>query len=240
MKADYTRFTFRPRKRFTSVRLQQGRVQLDSDWNELEEITEHLERTEARDVIGVRGAPENGGGFAVEALDAGTADFRLTNGRIYVGGLLCELQPERLPIVGFPSANKIELPSAILDGRAVVEGDWLELDATGETPKLFRVTNVKEASVTLTASPSKFGPVDKNPTARRALTYMTQPELPRPAPARCQPHRPRLPRRLAAPRDGGGGPGDPRGGPAGPRHRHAHPDDVPGADRPWQDELQGH
>ena len=181
MKADYTRFTFRPRKRFTSVRLQQGRVQLDSDWNELEEITEHLERTEARDVIGVRGAPEDGGGFAVEALDVSGADFRLTNGRIYVGGLLCELQPEQVPILGFP-ADKIELPTTILDGRPVVEDEWLELDAAGRAPQLFRVTKVEGAKLTLKPKPSDFAALEKNSTARRALTYMTQPELPDPDP----------------------------------------------------------
>ena len=191
MKADYTRFTFRPRKRFTSVRLQQGRVQLDSDWNELEEITEHLERTESRDVIGIRGAPENGGGFAVEPLGTGDADFRLTNGRIYVGGLLCELQPEPLPIIGFPAATRIELPTVevddskaavVLDGRAVEVEDWLELAGTAKTPQLFKVTEVAGKKLTLAPSPSAagFDAGTKNPIARRALTYMTQPELPGP------------------------------------------------------------
>ena len=34
MSGDYTRFTFDPLKRYSGVRMQQGRVQLDSDWNE--------------------------------------------------------------------------------------------------------------------------------------------------------------------------------------------------------------
>jgi hypothetical protein len=34
MKGDFSRFTFRPSKGYTSVRMQQGRVSLDSDWNE--------------------------------------------------------------------------------------------------------------------------------------------------------------------------------------------------------------
>ena len=33
MKGDFSRFTFRPQNRYTSVRLQQGRVHLDADWN---------------------------------------------------------------------------------------------------------------------------------------------------------------------------------------------------------------
>src|SRR5215211_4412611 len=183
MRGDYTRFTFDPRKRFTSVLLQQGRVQLDSDWNELAAITAHLEQTEAVDVIGVCGAPEAGGGFAVEPLDKGNADFRITNGRIYVGGLLCELLPEELPIADFPSANKVELPAAVLDGRPIATGDWLELAARGEKPQLFRVSNVCESTVTFTNSPlDDFGDLERDPTVRRALTYLTQPDLPSPRP----------------------------------------------------------
>lgn len=185
MKGDYTRFTFDPQKRFTSVLLQQGRVQLDSDWNELAAIDTHRERTEAIDVIGVRGAPEAGGGFAIESLPtpAGNGDFRITNGRIYVAGLLCELEFEALPIVGFPAANEIKLPAATLDGRALVNGEWLELAADGVAPQFFKVTNVAETTVRLSDAFDDFDPPAENPTARRILTYRTQPELPNaPAP----------------------------------------------------------
>ncbi|HMQ56354.1 MAG TPA: DUF6519 domain-containing protein, partial [Anaerolineae bacterium] len=34
MKGDFTRSTFRSEHHYSSVRMQQGRVQLDSDWNE--------------------------------------------------------------------------------------------------------------------------------------------------------------------------------------------------------------
>jgi len=182
MRGDYTRFTFEPHKRFTSVLLQQGRVQLDSDWNELSAINTHRQRTEASDVIGICGAPEDGGGFAIEGIAPGTADLRITNGRIYVAGLLCELDPERLPVTGFPTANKIELPSATLDGRPVAANQWLELSADGVAPELFQVTNVDETTITLSSSPGSFDPPAANPVARRVLTYMTQPDLPSPPP----------------------------------------------------------
>ena len=35
---DISRFIFQPTKRYSSVRMQQGRVILDSDWNESERI----------------------------------------------------------------------------------------------------------------------------------------------------------------------------------------------------------
>ena len=34
MKGDFSRLTFDPTKHFSGVRMQQGRVQLDADWNE--------------------------------------------------------------------------------------------------------------------------------------------------------------------------------------------------------------
>ncbi|HEX3531938.1 MAG TPA: DUF6519 domain-containing protein, partial [Thermoanaerobaculia bacterium] len=34
MKGDFSRDTFRKRKHYNRVRMQQGRVQLDADWNE--------------------------------------------------------------------------------------------------------------------------------------------------------------------------------------------------------------
>jgi hypothetical protein len=45
MKGDFSRLPFDQGKRYTSVLLQQGRVTLDSDWNEQAFIRERLERT---------------------------------------------------------------------------------------------------------------------------------------------------------------------------------------------------
>ena len=52
MKADLSRQTFDPFKRFTRVLTQQGRVQLDADWNEQAAILLHQLRTLAADLIG--------------------------------------------------------------------------------------------------------------------------------------------------------------------------------------------
>ena len=52
MSFDKSRFTFNPRKDYTGVVMQQGRVQLDSDWNEW--LAELNRRTQAGmlDVLG--------------------------------------------------------------------------------------------------------------------------------------------------------------------------------------------
>ncbi|MEA2326408.1 MAG: hypothetical protein QOE68_1367 [Thermoanaerobaculia bacterium] len=91
MKADVTRFTYDPAKRFAKVLAQQGRAQLDADSNEQVEIQAHREELTAIDVIGQTGFPK-GDGFRVEALSSGT--IQVHPGRAYVDGILCELPGE--------------------------------------------------------------------------------------------------------------------------------------------------
>ncbi len=52
MRGDFTRWSFDPAKHYHGVLKQQGRVDLDSDWNEQNEITAHRIEAEAIDVIG--------------------------------------------------------------------------------------------------------------------------------------------------------------------------------------------
>ena len=91
MKGDFTRDTFDPTRHFSRVLMQQGRVQLDSDWNEQAAITLHYLRALAADLIG----PHGGSGFMIRN-SLGTAgevikfDFALSPGNYYVDGILCE------------------------------------------------------------------------------------------------------------------------------------------------------
>lgn len=109
MKADNTRSTFKGKKHYSSVRMQQGRVQLDADWNEQMDITAHRVETETFDSIGHCGAPVHHGGFHL-VKDVGdltkeekkrpenknegplksVGDFYISGGRYYVDGILCE------------------------------------------------------------------------------------------------------------------------------------------------------
>jgi hypothetical protein len=63
-RGDVSRDTFDPIKRFSRVLMQQGRVQLDSDWNEQSDILLHYLRALAADLIG----PHGGSGQAGFAL----------------------------------------------------------------------------------------------------------------------------------------------------------------------------
>ena len=58
MKGDFSRNTFDPTKHFSRVLMQQGRVQLDADWNEQAAILLHYLRTLAADLIGPCAGPE--------------------------------------------------------------------------------------------------------------------------------------------------------------------------------------
>ena len=86
MKGDFSRDTFDPKKHYSRVLMQQGRVQLDADWNEQVAILLHRLETMARDLIGPFGGPKEHCGF--EFIKDG-ARFRLGEGRYYVDGMLC-------------------------------------------------------------------------------------------------------------------------------------------------------
>jgi hypothetical protein len=106
MQGDYSRLTFRPERRYSSVRLQQGRVTVDADWNEQADIAAYLERTALTDVIGPSGTPEPGG-FEVTPS---AANLTLGQGRYYVHGILCEnAQDETLPVQ--PYLPDVPLPT---------------------------------------------------------------------------------------------------------------------------------
>jgi microcystin-dependent protein len=90
MKGDFSRNSFNPNKRYSSVRMQQGRVQLDADWNEQMDILEHSNRLITQDFLGTA-APHADAGFEIgNPLIIDSADFNIGAGRYYVNGLLAE------------------------------------------------------------------------------------------------------------------------------------------------------
>jgi hypothetical protein len=88
MSADFSRQRFDPLKDFCGVLMQQGRVQLDGDWNELVELLDRRLRAETADVIGRCTVPRlTPNGFLIN-LSGG--QLTIGPGRIYVDGLLAE------------------------------------------------------------------------------------------------------------------------------------------------------
>lgn len=93
MKGDFSRQTFAQDKHYSAVLLQQGRVQLDADWNESQAIHEHRSETMTRDVVGFSGAPTVNPGFLIQ-LDRDGVGLLIGRGRYYVDGILCENDAE--------------------------------------------------------------------------------------------------------------------------------------------------
>ena len=79
MKADLSRQTFDSEKRYSGVLMQQGRVLLDAEWNEQQEIHQHRAEVGAENVIGPSGTPMGEDGKAT--------GFEITtqNGKLYIG-----------------------------------------------------------------------------------------------------------------------------------------------------------
>lgn len=90
MKGDFTRNTFNSEKHFSRVLMQQGRVQLDADWNEMVEMQLHFLRTLATDLIGRHGGP--GDAFKLLGVNGNSNPYTLNiqKGHYYVDGILCE------------------------------------------------------------------------------------------------------------------------------------------------------
>jgi hypothetical protein len=89
MGGDYTRFTFDPAKGYSGVRKQQGRVSLDSDFNEFAEILDRRSRAAMYDTVGQSVVPmTTPHGFAISVNSAGK--LTIGAGRAYVDGILAE------------------------------------------------------------------------------------------------------------------------------------------------------
>jgi hypothetical protein len=137
MTGDYTRLTFRPDLGYSGVRLQQGRVQVDADWNEAVDIGLHIDRVKTRDVVGPSGVPQESPGFALTVANPGGTDLLIGYGRAYVDGVLVE-NPAPTPTVFTPVAAA---PGAYLvrSGPIPAMGRWL-IGAPGADVAPARVT----------------------------------------------------------------------------------------------------
>jgi hypothetical protein len=180
MKGDFSRFTFDPAKQFTRVLAQQGRVQLDSDFNEQMEILWHYLRTLASDLIGPYGGPDSAElGFAilpktVQGNERALEDLTIGFGRYYVDGILCQNVPQRVSPEGsrrastahighdFSEDEDVEGPGVHDEEMGKAVGGTLilpsKVDASG-------VTYYRQGGTTLSAEEarSRYGELPNSP-----------------------------------------------------------------------------
>jgi hypothetical protein len=118
MRGDFTRQTFRGRNHYRGVLQQQGRVQLDADFNEQVLLQAHLDRLVGTDTIGVHGTPVDDAGMAIVRADGtvpdgpvGPADLWISPGHYYADGILCE-NDAPVPLGAQPDLPGVPLPEA--------------------------------------------------------------------------------------------------------------------------------
>jgi hypothetical protein len=142
MTGDFTRDTFRPAKGYSAVRMQQGRLFTDADWNEEGDIQRGVERTTTRAVIGASGFPEHAPGFAV-IEGANKATLLIGGGQAWVDGIgVIHAAPVRLALVrqsGQGAATRWRVEA----GTQVAVGDYL-VAVGGTAAQAVRVTALQQ------------------------------------------------------------------------------------------------
>jgi hypothetical protein len=134
MSGDYSRSTFSAANHYAGVRMQQGSVQLDADWNEQVDIAQHRLVTPLGDLLGnfaVAGDADDPAhaGFALEittTLQPGGVqstgphppDFSIGEGRSYVNGILCENEQTCL------YSTQPDFPDAAVRRDALIEAGY--------------------------------------------------------------------------------------------------------------------
>jgi hypothetical protein len=144
MKGDFTRVTFRPRNHYGGVLQQQGRVQLDADWNEQVAIEAYRDRVTTGDLVGGCGAPCDAAGFAIScdgadvpAAGCPAEGLRIEAGDYFVDGILVENE-DPTPLAIQPDLPGVGLPET--DGRYLGYLDvWEEHLTALERPELREV-----------------------------------------------------------------------------------------------------
>jgi hypothetical protein len=181
MTGDYTRDTFRPDRRYSGVRLQQGRVQMDADLNEQLDIDHHIERTTGVDVIGPTGMPEAAPGFLITAAPASPGtDLLIGDGRAYVNGVLVEHWAGTATLTRVLDAG-INTVWELSDGPRRKLGHWVAL--TSDLTNLAAVSALEPdgANGKQRFKLNKAYPAGNTKTVQFFASAAVQPNLPSPA-----------------------------------------------------------
>jgi len=190
MKGDFTRLTFRPDKHYTSVLMQQGRLQLDSDWNEQADIQAHLYQTQVVDLIGAEsGAPTSENdpnqktdkaykdSFKISETSSNGEDLVIAPGRFYVKGTLCELEATLVEFeVASSTSTQVNVRTLIVDGRKFETDQWIKVLDNQKILQIKGEINTQTLDLPLSEA------IDQSGELSRVLTYKTQSDYPNPEP----------------------------------------------------------
>lgn len=202
MKGDFSRSSFDAKKHYCGVRLQQGRVQLDADWNEQVDIQLQQRECERRDLVGVNAAPDTATGFAITLAGTDAAplasaelippDVTIESGRRYVDGMLCinetDLQFSAQP--DFPGAEEhrlatkgehllvyLEVWQHHISAREDPTLREVALDGLDTTTRIKTIAQVKFWTIPDAAQPGETQTIDKVFDRFRAVVQQKKGEL---------------------------------------------------------------
>lgn len=198
MKGDFSRFIFDSKKHYTSVLFEQGRVLSDAALNHQQSINQYRFETEAQDVIGLCGVPEDVGGFELSLLvdmDGGNWDIAISPGRLYIDGLLCELEASTSTLATEYVVNDkgegigIQVASLMPDGQPFQKYEWIEIFGTDLPATQVPILEIDSTAGILKFDAPEFIRKNKDVTnfnaakdrrVRRIITYITQHDYPNP------------------------------------------------------------
>jgi len=124
MSGDYSRISFDPSKRFNLVRLQQGRLLSDFDFNQQGDWLRLAHRRAATDIIGSAGFPQDDAGFALTPSNA-LGGFLIGGGSAYLGGRHVVSDGARKLVIRRKSGSGTNTLWVAKDGPALSVGDLL-------------------------------------------------------------------------------------------------------------------
>jgi len=124
MKGDFSRSTFDKSKHYSKVKMQQGRVQVDADWNEQVDIQSYHNIATLSDVIGQSGTSDKD----AFRLQVSGSTYSIGKGRYYVGGLVAENDESISDGIKWQQEHNLPSREGVLAGQSSVRGMVLPKD----------------------------------------------------------------------------------------------------------------
>lgn len=185
-RGDFSRDTFHRFKHFTRVLMQQGRVQLDADWNEQAAILLRDRRALIADLLGPAIGPPGSQGFQITG--ARTQDFQIGAGPYIVDGILCEAGSVPVVITAFDTAANskkvtwITVADWIVDGIEFQKLQYVIVSGGSNQPVLAQITDIDPSTRKLTLDADVSGFQNSSPQLQPVTTYLSQLDYPLPDP----------------------------------------------------------
>jgi Family of unknown function (DUF6519) len=185
LRHDGSRFTplYNRHKNYLRVLMQQGRVQLDADWNEqVDTLLYHLQ-TLTSDLIGPHGGPPDNLGFEIKEIEAVADNFIIGSGpygsgHYYVDGILCELNSIAVPIIKCTD-TQVSIPDWAAQNLEFQEERYVEVFlANGSLNQVAKIIGTKKDNQLLTLTLDSALNDQTFDLIRPLITYNTQPYYP--------------------------------------------------------------